>query len=140
MFRYSFKTTSLLLSACLFISTFVACSATKGYSGSSRSASEVAVVRGYGVTLHQVNGVDVSSFSSTVEILPGENVIQLSINASNFNSRDVERNLYTLKMKAEAGMQYAVTSKRGYGPVCAYLIEPETGATDYSSSAGCITR
>ena len=115
-----------------------ACSMTKGYEGPSRGADEVARVHAHGVTFKSVNGIDVGSVSSGLEIPPGETEIRLLVNASNFNARGIDHSDYLLRMVAEAGREYSVTGKRGHRRLCAFPLNENTGQPEFDRPAGCI--
>jgi hypothetical protein len=119
---------------------FSGCTTTKAYPGDARPSSELALLRGYGVTMQTVNAVQVGITSGAVKILPGPNEVKLTINASNFNSPGIDDYVYTLKFNAEAGKEYVITSQRGIGRVCAWLVNPLTGSPDFTKSAGCLTK
>lgn len=123
---------------CLFALSFTACAMTKGYEGPSRSSGEVARIHAHGVAFKEVNGIDVGSTSGGVEVLPGENEIRLLVNASNFNSKGIDKSLYSLKMIAEAGVEYSVTARRGDRRLCAFPLNPANGQPEMSKPAGCI--
>ncbi len=115
------------------------CGFTNAFSGSPKTDT-LAVVRGYGVTIHEVNAVKVSSMAKGALVLAGRNEIRFSINESNFNAGDNVDVVYMIVMQAEPGKEYAITAKRGEGRVCAFLIDPATGSPDFQKSAGCAIR
>ena len=138
--KLSARTSRLFLCVCLisFACLVVACSPAKGYQGPTKKPNQLAIVRGHGVTLHQVNGIEIGATSTGILVLPGRNELQLTINQSNYNTRGANTKVYQLIMNAEAGKQYSVTGKRGDGRLCAWEIDPATGQPNYSVSAGCI--
>jgi len=113
---------------------------TKAYPGSTKSNEDTALIKPQGVTLRRVNGVDISAASSGARILPGENEIELTIDASNFNSPGLDPQIHKLTIRVRAGVDYAITGERGGGYLCAYPINPSTGLTEFSEPAGCLTR
>ena len=113
---------------------------TKAYPGSTKSNGETALIKPQGVTLRRVNGVEISAASSGARILPGANEVELTIDASNFNSPGLDANVYKLKLDAKPGVAYAITGQRGGGYLCAYPINPSTGLAEFTNPAGCLTR
>lgn len=113
---------------------------TKAYPGSTHSDEDTALLKPQGVTLRRVNGVDINAASSGARILPGTNEVELTIDASNFNSPGLDANVYKMKIDAKPGVNYAITGERGGGYLCAYPINPETGLTEFTNPAGCLTR
>jgi hypothetical protein len=131
----------LLLLGFLMLSVLIGgCSAQQMFGGPSRKKAEVAIVRGWGVTLHTVNGTSVGKDSAGVLILPGPNRFEVSINASNYFDGGSDGQTYLLLVNAQAGKEYAITTKRGAGQVCAYPLNESTGDPMFDQSAGCITQ
>lgn len=116
------------------------CSSTKGYDGVPGQGVQVANVRGNGCTFNAVNGKNLGSLVSSVEILPGKNEIVLTVDASNFNSRGPSDPTFKLIMDAQPGVNYVVTGRRGEGRLCAFPIIPDSGEPDFHHAAGCIVR
>ncbi|MCB0322861.1 MAG: hypothetical protein KDD69_04785 [Bdellovibrionales bacterium] len=115
------------------------CSTATGYEGPRKAAEEVATVEGWGVTLHRVNGKTIGVNASGVEVLPGSNEFELTVDASNYHTTGPEDGARFLTMQAEAGSKYAVTAKRGDGRVCAFPLDMQ-GDPDFSHPAGCLER
>lgn len=116
-----------------------ACSLDRAYTGPSRSADEVAVIRAHGTRFERVNGISVSHFASGAEVLPGPVTVEIQIEPANFNAR-TDHNSYTIQMNAEAGMEYLITGQRGIGKLCAWEVKKDTGRTDFSKPVGCISK
>lgn len=133
------RTISTVFIATVFLVTgMLGCTTTKGYEGSAEAGT--AKVLAHGVEFHTVNGKSVSMHSSALEVLPGKNTIELTLNRSNFNTDTVTPPMHVLEFTAVANTTYAVTTKRGHGSVCAYVLNPESGDPDFSKSAGCLQR
>src|SRR5689334_252967 len=81
---------------------------TNAFSGSLPD-DQTATIRPQGVTLRRVNGVDIGATSSGARVRAGTNEIELTIDNSNFNSRDVDTNIYKLRLEAQPGATYAIT-------------------------------
>ena len=127
-----------ILIATLLALLVVGCSSQQAYLGSHRANDEIAVIRGFGVSLRKVNDIEIGSNSSAVDVLPGKNRVVVTADASNYNMLGSEGTFLVLEVNAEAGKQYAITSQRGIGRLCAYEIESSTGQPDYHRSAGCL--
>ena len=124
----------------IILTTGIGCSPMRAYEGESRGREEVAVVRGYGVRFHRVNGRPYSVTEAGVEVLPGSNAFELTLDNSNFNSDSPESGMLNLDMNAEAGKSYAITARRGDGRLCAFPVIPETGDPDLARPAGCVVK
>ena len=140
------KTFTFLKSSVLFLAVSCgaallvsACSPAKGYSGPSKKPNQLAIIRAHGVTLHQVNGMEIGATSTGVLVLPGRNDLRLTINQSNYNDPGPNSKVYQLVVNAQAGKQYSVTGRRGDGRLCAWEIDERTGKPNFSRSAGCIS-
>lgn len=116
------------------------CAVTKGYEGAVPEGVIPSQVRGDGVRFLAVNNIPVGASYSELEVLPGRNEIRLQVNASNFNSVGPIEPTFQLPFDAKSGVDYVVTGQRGWGRVCAWEINPETGDPDFHKSAGCIIR
>ena len=126
------------LVATFAVAALIGCTTTRGYDGPAQPKNQVAVVKAHGVRFHRVNGKPVSVSSSTVELLPGRNEIELTVDESNYVAGS-EAKLFSLPLAVEAGKSYAVTGRRGNGRLCAWPIVPETGDPSDRNPAGCIT-
>jgi hypothetical protein len=114
------------------------CATTKGYSGSS--SGPTATIVAHGVSFQSVNGIEVGTLSSGLEVLPGKNVIELTVNRSNYNSGTVAPEVFILVLNAEGGRRYSVTGPRtGGNNLCAYPLDSQ-GDPEFQSPAGCIQR
>ena len=132
---------SLQVTAASFCLLVGGCSGpTQAYPGAARSASETATLRPQGVSLVRVNGVAISMTSSGASVLPGNNDVELTIDASNFNSADKDTNIYKLRLDAQPGVTYAITGARGDGRLCAFPLYADTGLPNFNSPAGCVYR
>lgn len=140
--HYTFRCFFGLCVLCLCVLCLTAlsgCSLAKGYGGPEKQPNQLAIIRAHGVTLHQVNGIEIGATSAGVLVLPGRNQLQLTINQSNYNDPGPNTQLYELYVNAEAGKQYSVTGKRGDGRLCAWELDATTGEPNFSKAAGCIT-
>lgn len=118
---------------------FTSCALARGYSGAQRPASELATVRGHGVTIHQVNDIEIGTTAPGILVPEGKNVIYFTINSSNFNNPEEIRTLRELDVVVQGGREYIITGQRGKGQVCAWGVSTTDGSIDYSdSSAGCL--
>lgn len=118
---------------------FFSCTLARGYSGSTRPASELATIRGHGVTIHQVNDIEIGPTAPGVQVPGGKNVIYFTINSSNFNNPEEVRTLRELEVELRGGKEYIITGQRGDGQVCAWSVSTTDGSIDYSDhSAGCV--
>lgn len=124
----------------IVLTTGLGCAPMRAYDGESRSREEVAVVRGHGVRFHRVNGHPYSVTEAGVEVLPGKNEFELTLDNSNYNSDSLDTGMLNLEMQAEAGRSYFITSRRGDGRLCAFPVIPETGDPDLARPAGCVVR
>ncbi len=120
------------------VSLLIGCTTTRGYDGPAQPKAQVATIKAHGVRFHSVNGKPVGVSSSTVEVLPGRNEIELTVDESNYVAGS-ESKLFLLPLNVEAGKSYAVTGRRGDGRLCAWPIIPETGDPADRNAAGCIT-
>ena len=133
--RFTYKARYLLITF-LLISGLQACGLQKAFSGPNKSKTNIAVVRGHGVSLRTINGNAISSMSSGAIILPGRNKIEFMIDGANYNSRGPDHSTYSLELLAEAGKEYIITGKRGDGRLCAW--ESVNGSPDYGKPSGCV--
>jgi hypothetical protein len=117
---------------------FSACGAHKAYDGPSRRSSEVATVKSYGVTIRKVDDRSIGSSTTSVQVLPGKHEILVTPNASNYGMLNRKDSQLYIVMNAEAGKQYAITSKRGVRTLCAYECREGTSQPDFGRSAGCV--
>lgn len=127
-----------LILSCALIALLSGCTTTRGYDGPAQPKDKVAVVKAHGVRFHRVNGKPVSVSSAGVELLPGRNEIELTVDESNYVAGS-DSKLFQLPLNVEAGKSYAVTGRRGDGRLCAWPIMPETGEPMDRNAAGCIT-
>ena len=127
-----------LIISVLFIMT--ACGSIRAYSGPALSSSEVATIKGHGVSVKRVNDQEIGVATSSVEILPGPNIVYIAPNASNYQMLGDDNVLLKLVLNAEAGKRYAITSKRGNRNICAFEIDRDTGKPNYNLSSGFFTR
>ena len=109
---------------------------TRAYLGPLRSSDQTATVLPQGVRLRSVNEVSVPATSSGATILPGKNVVEFTVDESNFNSPGPNGNVYSIEMVAEAGMTYAITGVRGDSRLCAFPLN-ESGMPTLTAPAGC---
>ena len=131
------KRVQVLLGVLLALS---GCHVTRGYSGPARSSAETALLYPQGVILRQVNTHEVGGLSRAVEVLPGETDILLSIDPSNYNDLTRPGQVYRLKMRAEAGASYIISSNKYDGQPCAWEMVRDSGQPDYSKPLGCAVR
>lgn len=126
---------------CLLLLLLVsACSPQQMFGGPAKKKAEVAIVRGWGVQLLSVNKIPVGVNSAGVVILPGANTFLISPNASNYHDVKDSSASFKLEMLAQAGVEYAITSKRGESRICAFPLSPSTGDPVFEKAAGCATR
>lgn len=119
--------------------TGTGCNPMRGYEGPARDRSEVAVVRGHGVRFHRVNGRSFGVTEAGVEVLPGQNVFELTIDSSNYSGVMLgDPGVLTMTMNAEAGRNYYITGRRGDGRLCAFPVIAATGDPDLTKPAGCV--
>ena len=132
------KSKFFVIATFIYLLLFVSgCSYSKAYDGPSRSRSELAVIKGFGVSIVRVNGREISGVSAGAEVLPGDNRVEFLVDPGSYSYLGTERKLHELTMKAEAGKEYAVSSGQGSGKLCAWELN-EVGAVDYHKTAGCV--
>ena len=136
MAMFKHRISNLLLTGPLLLA---ACSYTTGYASNDGNEKPAYVV-GHGVSIREVNGISVGSLSRGAKVLPGPNEIKVSIDGGSINLGDPAGGLHTLKITAAPGATYAVSSQRGVGRMCAFLIDQQTGELNYHASAGCAER
>ncbi len=61
-------------------------------------------------------------------------------NASNYHDVREGSPPLRLEMRANAGVEYAITSKRGEGRICAFPLNPTTGDPIFEKASGCASR
>lgn len=118
--------------------TLSGCSLAKGYHGATLPDSELATLRGHGVTIHQVNDLEIGATAAGVSVPAGENRIYFTINASNYQDQGTITDLYEIKATVVAEKEYVITGQRGDGRVCAWLVSETNGLPDFGQSAGCV--
>ena len=138
--KYSSHTPIPYILLFILLLSLPSCTTAKGYTGSGPVGLKTAVVRAHGVTFHTVNGIEVGATATGVEVLPGENEIRLTINASNFNDRGLNSTVYTLLFDAEPGKEYSVTGRRGDARLCAWEIDQNNGQPNFREPRGCISK
>jgi hypothetical protein len=130
---FCFRLTVTILTTIVLIS----CSASRAYDGPVKSQDEVAQVRSYGVTFRSIDGKPIGSSTSSVDILPGIHTITVTPNASNYGMLRSKNSTLIIKMEAEAGKIYAITSKRGNRTLCAFECISGSSKPDFQKPAGC---
>ena len=121
-----------------FILLLSGCATQKAYYQLPPGA-QTATVISHGVSLIEVNGRQISSTTSAVEVLAGQSEIRLKVDPSNFNAGDNTNRTYRLILQAEPGKEYIITGRRGNGRLCAFLKDEATGQPNLHAPAGCIT-
>jgi hypothetical protein len=101
--------------------------------------AQTATVIAHGVSLIEVNGRQIGSTTSAVEVLAGQSEIRLKVDSSNFNAGDNTDRTYRLLLQAEPGKEYIITGRRGNGRLCAFPKDEATGQPNLLAPAGCIT-
>lgn len=114
------------------------CALAKGYRGPIKDRSQLAVVRAHGVTIHQINDIEIGSTSSGVLVPAGENRVYLTVNASNYNNPEDSLELKELELRLEGNTEYLISSQRGVGPLCAWPVSQVSRTPDYQNPAGCL--
>ena len=114
------------------------CALAKGYRGPTKARSELAVVRAHGVTIHQINDLEIGSTASGVLVPAGETKVYLTINASNYNTPEESLELKELELQLEGDTEYLISSQRGVGPLCAWPVSSVSQTPDYKNPAGCL--
>ena len=114
------------------------CATQKAYDQMPPGA-QTATVIAHGVSLIEVNGHQIGSTTSSVEVLAGQSEIKLKVDPSNFNAGDNTNRTYRILLQAEPGKEYIITGRRGNGRLCAFPKDEATGQPNLMAPAGCIT-
>ncbi len=123
---------------CLMSMQFLA-----GCSGSYRLAGEnrdTCTFKAAGVSFVSFNQNQIPKTASEVKVAPGKYEIVIKPNAGSFGMLNEPNRLLHLEITAAPGANYLITAVRGVRNLCAYEIDAQTGAVDYSKNAGCFKR
>ncbi len=125
---------------CLFFFCVVltcGCGSQKGYAGPTRS--DTALVRSYGITITDINGISGNNGADSVVVAPGPNVIRFTLNRSNYRARSDTNLTFEVRFNALPNREYVLGGPPDGGALCAWEVNPDTGVSDYRVNAGCST-